>query len=68
MTKLLIIISLLFITTLSFSQNNVQISGQVRDKYTKEKLNYCSVVVLNGNDSIISGAVTDDKGYFHIPV
>jgi hypothetical protein len=68
MTKRLLLLILLFIATLSFSQNNVQISGQVRDKNTKEELNYCSVVVLNSNDSIITGAVTDDKGYFFIPV
>ena len=68
MTKLLLSISLLLISTISFSQNSIQISGQVRDKLTKENLNYCSVVVLNSKDSIISGAVTDNKGYFHIPV
>ena len=68
MTKRLLLLFLLFFATLSFSQNNVQISGQVRDKNSKEELNYCSIVVLNSNDSIITGAVTDDKGYFFIPV
>ncbi len=68
MTKFLLSIILLLIATLSFSQNNVQISGQVRDKYSKEGLNYCSVLILDSKDSIISGAVTDDKGYFNIPV
>lgn len=68
MTRLFFTISLLLIATLSFSQNNVQISGQVRDKFTKEELNYCSVVVLNSKDSIITGGVTDDKGYFYIPI
>ena len=68
MKKLLLSISLLLVATFSYSQNNVQISGQVRDIHTKDVLNYCSVVVMNSNDSIISGAVTDDKGYFYIPV
>ncbi len=58
----------MLISTISYSQNEVQISGQVRDEYSKEVLNYCSVVVLNPKDSIITGAVTDESGFFYIPV
>ena len=68
MTKFTLSLSLVLLTTFAFSQNDVNISGQVKDKFTKENLNYCSVVILDSKDSIISGAVTNDKGYFFIPV
>jgi len=68
MSKFLLTISLLLVATFSFSQSNIQISGQIRDILSKDVLNYCSVVVMNSNDSIVAGAVTDEKGYFYIPI
>ena len=68
MTKYLLALSLLLTTSLTFAQNEYQITGQVKDEISKENLNYCSVVVLNQKDSIITGGVTNDNGYFYIPV
>ena len=64
-----LITTILIIINLSvFAQNKVQISGQIKDKTTHENLNFCSVVVISQTDSVITGAVTNDKGYFYIPV
>lgn len=51
-----------------FSQNQIVVSGQVKDSETKESIPYCKVVALNGKDSIVSGGITDDKGFFKLPV
>lgn len=50
------------------AQQSVEISGQVKDQQTKENLYYCDVIALDGNDSIIQGGITDDKGYFRLPL
>ena len=46
----------------------VEISGQVKDQETKENLLYSKILILNKKDSIIAGGITDEKGFFKIPV
>ena len=50
------------------AQNSVEISGQVKEAETGKNLMYCSVAVLNSADSLVTGGITNDKGYFSIPV
>jgi len=50
------------------AQNKVNITGQVKDAQTKEVLEFCTVSVYNTADSLMAGAITDDKGFFDIPV
>ena len=57
----------LFMSLSSFAQQ-VEISGQVKNKETKESLPYCKVVALDGKKKIVSGGLTDDKGYFKLPL
>ena len=66
--KIIATILLTVISNFIFAQNKVQISGQIKDKTTHENLNFCSVVILSQTDSVITGAVTDGKGYFYIPI
>lgn len=51
-----------------FAQETVEISGQVKDEKTKENLPYCKVIALDDNDSIIRGGITDEKGFFKLPL
>lgn len=51
-----------------FAQSTVEISGQIKGAQTGKNLTYCSVAVLNPADSLITGGITNDKGYFSIPV
>lgn len=46
----------------------VNISGQVKDSESKEALSYSTVSVFNTKDSLIASGVTNDKGFFSIPL
>ena len=53
----------------SFSFKTVaqsEISGHVKDSTTREPLAFCNVSALNAKDSLVSGAITDDRGMFRI--
>lgn len=65
---LLVVITLLFSSLQVFAQNTVNITGQVKDEQTKDNLPYCNVVALNGKDSIVRGGITDDNGFFALPL
>ncbi|MCD4795016.1 MAG: outer membrane beta-barrel protein [Bacteroidales bacterium] len=68
--KLFRLISSLMILLLMISGNNVYadknygVSGQVKDEKTNEAIEFCSVRIFNMKDSLITGAVTDSKGFF----
>ncbi len=44
------------------------VTGQVKDARTKNTLEFCSISVLNEKDSLITGGVTDQNGFFNIPL
>lgn len=64
--KLLLVFSI--ITNLITAQETVEISGQIKDAQTKVGLEFCAVRVYNTKDSMITGGVTDAKGFFTIPI
>jgi hypothetical protein len=49
-----------------FAQDKIEITGQVKDNQTKEVLEFCNISILNAKDSLITGAVTNNKGYFSV--
>ena len=49
-----------------FAQEKVEITGQVKDAQSKSILEFCSISVFNVKDSLISGTVTDSKGFFSV--
>ncbi|MES2590465.1 MAG: outer membrane beta-barrel protein [Bacteroidota bacterium] len=46
------------------AQEKIELTGQIKDGQSKEVLEFCSVSVFNSKDSLITGSVTDDKGFF----
>ena len=50
------------------SLGQVEASGQIKDEISKESMPYCKVVALTMNDSIVTGGITDDKGFFRLPL
>ncbi|MFK5857588.1 MAG: hypothetical protein QM503_15775 [Bacteroidota bacterium] len=62
-----IILAILLSSIFLQASAQVEISGQVKDNSTKEALMYCSIRVHNLQDSLITGGVTNDKGFFKIP-
>lgn len=45
---------------------NCEIGGSVFDSITHEPLAYCNISVLNSNDSVVSGCMSNEKGEFRI--
>ncbi|MFH0866071.1 MAG: TonB-dependent receptor [Bacteroidota bacterium] len=48
------------------AQVQIEVTGQVKDNQTKKALEFCSVSVFNPADSLITGSVTDNNGFFAI--
>jgi len=63
-THLLLILTFVFGTSNFFAQQAFSISGQLKDAETKEKISYGRVVVLNQKDSVITGGLTDEDGFY----
>lgn len=44
------------------------VSGQVKDKENNEKIAFCTASIYSLSDSLITGAITNEKGFFEIPL
>lgn len=64
--KLKVLFFVLVFSNTLFAQQRPELSGQVKDSKTKENLEFCSVAVYNPRDSLITGGVTEGKGFFTI--
>ncbi|MCF6364893.1 MAG: TonB-dependent receptor family protein [Bacteroidales bacterium] len=64
----LIIMFFLSFSSNVFAENNIGVSGQVKDEQSKKVIEFCNVRVFNMKDSLITGGVTDQKGFFIIPL
>ena len=51
----------------AFAQQEVKLTGQVKDSETKDNIPFAKVVALSGEE-IIQGGITDDKGFFRLPL
>ncbi len=66
-----IFLAILFFSTFinkAFAEKETGVSGQVKDFKTKKPIEFCTVSVHNLKDSLITAAVTDEKGFFTIPL
>lgn len=62
---ILVILTTTFIST--FAQiDNAVVSGVVRHEQSKELLPYVNIVVLDSDDSFLTGTITNEKGIFTI--
>ncbi len=66
----ILLILTLFIININANDDNPpaygSITGIVIDAVSKEPIPYANVVVRNSGDSILTGGITDNKGYFEI--
>ncbi|MFH0895019.1 MAG: outer membrane beta-barrel protein, partial [Bacteroidota bacterium] len=63
----ILFIPLMFLLTSgTYAQQKPEVTGQVKDAATKKNMEFCSVSILNTKDSLITGCVTDNSGYFTI--
>jgi len=61
--KIIVFIALLSLS-LTIKAQTIEITGQVKDAKSRENLEFCTVTVFNAKDSLITGTVTDQKGYY----
>ena len=66
--KSLVILMIMAVSSPLFAQSSMEITGQIKGEKASDNLMYCSVAVLNMADSLITGGITNEKGYFTIPV
>ena len=64
MKKILFLLFVIFINYQLSAQGKIELTGQVKDAETKDILEFCSVSVFNSKDSLITGSVTNEKGFF----
>ncbi|MFA6126183.1 MAG: outer membrane beta-barrel protein [Bacteroidales bacterium] len=70
MSRIFTLAAIVFVLT-SFSLQTMaqtEVSGQVKDSGTKDVLPFCNVSAFNQKDSLLAGGITDDNGYFKIPL
>ncbi len=65
--RLIITIVLAGIGFLSFAQK-ITLSGHIKEAKSNNNIEYATITVLSESDSLITGAVTNSKGYFNIPL
>ncbi len=66
--KSLVLLLTISLSSSMYAQSSVELSGQIKADIAGDNLMYCSVAVLNLADSLITGGITNEKGYFYIPV
>ena len=64
--KLLLTFSLLFASSLVFSQKTFPVGGKLKNAETKELLVGATIFVLTLDSSIAAGAISDEKGEFTV--
>ncbi len=52
----------------TFAEKKSGVSGQVKDAETKKNMEFCTVRVFDAKDSLLTGAVTDQTGFFYLPL
>jgi hypothetical protein len=50
------------------AQAQVDVTGQIRDLDNRETLPFCHISVYNPLDSLLTGGISDDNGFFRIPL
>jgi len=50
------------------AQAQVEISGQIKDNDTRESISFCNIRVYNQQDSLITGGISNDNGFFQVPL
>ncbi|MBP1639878.1 MAG: hypothetical protein H6Q17_1461 [Bacteroidetes bacterium] len=62
--SVLILVSLCLISV--SAKNAADISATVKDRQTKQPIEFATVELLSAKDSLLGGCITDSKGYFEI--
>ncbi|MCK5846786.1 MAG: TonB-dependent receptor [Bacteroidales bacterium] len=66
--KYILVLLFLLLSIMTSAQQSFDVTGQVKDDNTGQNLEFCSVVVINNENRIIKGGITNEKGFFNIPI
>lgn len=66
--RILLSLLVLFALTSASAQSTLEITGQVKDGETKKSLEFCTISAFDKKDSLITGAVSDQDGFFALQV
>lgn len=61
-----LLFSVIITADYAFAEKETGVSGQIKDAQTKKIIEFCTVRIFNMKDSLISGAVTNSKGFFFV--
>lgn len=64
--KKITIFVILFCFTLNIFAQEVKIQGSLLDSISKEPIPYSNLLLLNSNDSLIDGSISNEKGKFYL--
>jgi len=65
--KLLYTSLLIFVSSIAFSQaEDISISGTVLDFHSGQPVGYATISILDANDNLLSGTITDNDGLFEL--
>jgi len=67
LNKIILLIPFLFAATNLFAEAAPDVTVTVKDSKTKEAIGYATVELLTVQDSVITGGMTDEKGYLTLP-
>ena len=67
LNKIILLIPFLFAASNLFAETAPDVSVTVKDSKTKEAIGYATVELLTVQDSVITGGMTDAKGYLTLP-
>ncbi len=56
------------ISSISLLNSQSILSGKVNGEHSKDALGYSTISIYNMKDSLITGGITDDNGFFEIPL
>lgn len=61
-----LIVTLFLFQGFTMAQQAGDVSATLEDSKTKEPIAFATVELLSTNDSLLTGCITDSKGYFHL--
>jgi len=65
---LLFFVSSIILSAQQTQNNEISISGIILDEISNSPLEYATIIILNSSNKIVTGTISDDKGYYKIDV
>jgi len=64
----LLLLSIITSVNFAFAEKETGVSGQVKDAESKKPVEFCTINVFSEKDSLLFSAITNEKGFFILPL